>query len=139
MALMRSPLASHTTDAGLGFSFTGQLGAGGEDGVCATGTAGDGFLDGRWAPVECAGWVLGVVGDAAGCDEDCAAPEALHRTVAAASAPTSITHCNAEEKAMRDGVADLRMGKCYPGMCAPGRVGFEPPHCIRLSVAVERS
>jgi hypothetical protein len=136
-ALMRRPFASHTTDAGLGLSLAGQSGMGG--GVWATGGGSCFFaVDWAWDLRTCCD--LEVAGEGAGGDGDCAVPEMLEIRVAERSALESITRSKAEDWKMRDcSMADVRMAICSQGLCSSGNAGFEPPHCIRLSVAVERS
>jgi hypothetical protein len=139
VALMRRPLASQTTEAGFGLSFTGQLGIGG--GVTATG-AGSCFFTG-WRMRDLwggSGAGAEVAGTEVGWDGDCAEIETLEGKAVASSAPESITHRIAGDEIIRDcSVANIRMRICSPGLRAPGSTGLEPPHCIRLSVAVERS
>lgn len=110
---MRRPLASQTTDAGLGGSFTGQSGMGAGGGVWATGAVSCFFA------VECVWdlrtYGLTVVGET-GCEGDCAAPEMPETRVAARNVPDSIPHSKGEDGKMRDcGVANVRMAICSQG------------------------
>src|SRR5580698_9145870 len=144
-AWMRRPLASQTTEAGLGWSLTGQAGmGGGGGGVCATGTGCCFFkcrCDRGWRP----GWDCDVVGVAWGWDGDCTALAAPQRTGPAKNTPASTMRGNREEEAMRDcrqanvrmEIIPLRLRR--PFSCGSDLDVFAPPHCIRLSVAEERS
>jgi len=125
---MRRPVASHTTEAGLGLSFTGQSGMGGGGGVCATGIgAGSCFF----ASLRARGLCGCAFGAARGWDGDCDGLETAHRRMAASSAPESITHCIAEWEAGRDGsVANARMGVSSRGYAGPA--GPESNHPTAL-------
>jgi hypothetical protein len=126
VALIRRPVASHTTDAGLGLLLTGQSGAGGgAGGACTTGTAAEGFLDGWWARDECAGWAVVMPGDGFGCVCGCDVVKAPQTGVAAASIAASITQCIVEDELMRDGVADVRMGMSSRENVRARRANFE--------------
>ena len=133
-------VASHTTDAGLGLSFTGQLGMGGGGGVSATRAPAFSPLCGRailalafaalWAPMEKLPAALETALRLNWGKEEWRQEERLR------ASHTAI------QKMGRCGIAVWRMcaWESAPRGCAtPGRAGLEPPHCIRLSVAVERS
>lgn len=125
-------MASHTTDAGLGLSFTGQLGGGGGGGVWATGAgAGSCFLADLWARDLCGCCAVGVNRDAGGDEGDCAEFESAQRTMPARNAAGSITHCIAEREAERDcSEANVRMGVSSRGYARPA--GPESKHPTAL-------
>jgi hypothetical protein len=138
--LMRSPVASQTTEAGLGLSLMGQSGMGGGGGICATGT-GSCFFNCLCARVLWGGACdFGVADAAAGGAGDCAAMGAPQRRVPVKNALASMAQDNRDEAEMRDcSAANVRMGISSLRPCGSRRDVFAPPHCIRLSVAVERS
>jgi hypothetical protein len=117
-ALIRSPLLSHTTEAGLGASLMGQLGGGGGGGVWTTGAVAS-FLDDRCERAFVV-WDFIVAGDAGEVPADCAPIVSTAKKLMPVNDPASNPHCSVAATRMRFGrVASMEWND-----------GIQPPVCL---------